>query len=163
MHSSYARVILHTRKKNWNKFFTPRKKGHRCDKHLSIIYMFEHAKNSSHMRRIGINFVHVWGVGTTSWCVMKYACLHHCLFDLILYVPSIKGIKRRVFLGWTSTKLGLMCFAQRLNAVTSVRLEPAAPRSRVKHSTVAYTIVSIYAVPFDGAHGIGGQTRYKSI
>ena len=36
-----------------------------------------------------------------------------------------------------------MCFAQRLNAVTRVRLEPAAPRSRVKHSTVAYTIVSM--------------------
>ena len=56
-----------------------------------------------------------------------------------------------------------MCFAQRLNAVTPVRLEPAAPRSRVKHSTVAYTIVSIYAVQFDGAHGIDVQTRYKSI
>ena len=37
-----------------------------------------------------------------------------------------------------------MYFAQRLNAVTPVRLVPAAPRSRVKHSTVAYTIVSIY-------------------
>ena len=38
-----------------------------------------------------------------------------------------------------------------------------AGEARVKHSTVAYTIVSIYAVPFDGAHGIGVQTRYKSI
>ena len=36
--SANARVILHTRKKNWNEFFTPRKKGHRCDKYLSIIY-----------------------------------------------------------------------------------------------------------------------------
>ena len=76
---------------------------------------------------------------------------------------NLSGIKRRIYLGWTSTKPGLMCFAQRLNAVTPVRFEPAAPRSRVKHSTVAYTIVSIYAVPFDGAHGIGVQTRYKSI
>ena len=28
-----------------------------------------------------------------------------------------------------------MCLAQRQNAVTPVSLEPAAPRSRVKHST----------------------------
>ena len=34
-----------------------------------------------------------------------------------------------------STKLGLMCLAQVHNTVTPVRLEPAAPRSRVKHST----------------------------
>ena len=40
-----------------------------------------------------------------------------------------------VFLGWTSTKLGLMCLAQGHNPVTPVRLEPAAPRSRVKYST----------------------------
>ena len=32
-------------------------------------------------------------------------------------------------------KLGLMCLAQGHNAVTSMRLESAAPRSRVKHST----------------------------
>ena len=41
-----------------------------------------------------------------------------------------------VFLGWTSTKLGLMCLAQGRNtAVMLVRLEPTALRSRVKHST----------------------------
>ena len=40
-----------------------------------------------------------------------------------------------VFLSWTSTKLGLMCLAQRHNAVTPVRLEPAALWSQVKHST----------------------------
>ena len=34
-----------------------------------------------------------------------------------------------------STKLGVMCLAQGHNAVTPVRLEPAAPLSRVKHST----------------------------
>ena len=97
-------------------------------------------------------------------------CYEICMFtplfgwlDCLRPINNLSGIKRRVFLGWTSTKLGLMYFAQRLNAVTPVRLKPAAPRSRVKHSTVAYTIVSIYAVPFDGAHGIGVQTRYKSI
>ena len=37
--------------------------------------------------------------------------------------------------GFTSTKLGLMCFAREHNALTPVRLEPAALRSRVKLST----------------------------
>ena len=32
----------------------------------------------------------------------------------------------RVFLGLTSTKLGLMCLAQGHNAVTPVRLKPVA-------------------------------------
>ena len=41
----------------------------------------------------------------------------------------------RIFLGWTSTKQGLMGLAQGHNAVTPVRLEPAALGSRVKHST----------------------------
>ena len=35
----------------------------------------------------------------------------------------------------TSTKVGLMCLAQGNNAVTPVKLEPAALRSRAKHST----------------------------
>ena len=51
---------------------------------------------------------------------------------LILYVPSTIF---QLFLGWTSTKLGLMCLVQGHNAVTPVRFEPAAPLSRVKHST----------------------------
>ena len=38
-------------------------------------------------------------------------------------------------MGLTSTKLGSMCLAPGHNAVTLVRLEPAAPQSRVKHST----------------------------
>ena len=36
--------------------------------------------------------------------------------------------------GLTGTKLGLMRFAQGHNAMTPARLEPAATRSRVKHS-----------------------------
>ena len=42
-----------------------------------------------------------------------------------------------VFLGWTSTKLGLMCLAQGENTVSLVRLESAASRFQVKHSTTA--------------------------
>ena len=41
----------------------------------------------------------------------------------------------RVFLGWTSTKLGLMCLARGDNPVMPVRLKHVALRSRVKHST----------------------------
>ena len=60
-----------------------------------------------------------------------------CLFDFILYVPvnDLSVMSRHVFLGWTSTKLGLMCLAQGHKAVMPVRLEPTAPRSRIKHST----------------------------
>ena len=58
-------------------------------------------------------------------------------FYLILYAPvnNISVMLGRVFLGWTNTKQGLMCLAQGHNAVTPVRLEPTALRSRVKHST----------------------------
>ena len=37
-----------------------------------------------------------------------------CLFDLILYVPvnNFSVMSGRVFLGWTSTKQGLMCLAR---------------------------------------------------
>ena len=60
-----------------------------------------------------------------------------CLFDLILLLPinNLSVIKGQVFLGRTSTKLGLMCLTHGHNAVTPVRLDPVAPRSPVKHST----------------------------
>ena len=59
------------------------------------------------------------------------------MFDLIIYVPvnNLSVMYKQVFLGWTSTKQGLMCLAQGHNAVTLVRLEPAALQSWVKHST----------------------------
>ena len=50
-----------------------------------------------------------------------------CLFDLINNISIIKERSR--------TKLGLMGLAQGHNTVSLVRLEPVAPRSRVKHST----------------------------
>ena len=62
----------------------------------------------------------------------------NCLFvrfDSLRPINNLSVIKGRVFLGRTSTKLGSMCLAQGHNTVTPVRLEPAAPRSRVKHST----------------------------
>ena len=56
-------------------------------------------------------------------------------FDSLRPTNKLSVIKGRVFLCWTSTKLGFMCLAQGHNTVTQVRLEPAAPRSRVKHSS----------------------------
>ena len=56
-------------------------------------------------------------------------------YDSLCPINNLSVIKGQFFLGWTSTKLWLMCFAQRHKAVTPVRLEPAAPQSRVKHST----------------------------
>ena len=60
-----------------------------------------------------------------------------CFIDLILYIPiSIFSVMLgRVFLGWTRTKQKIKCLAQGHNAVPLVRLEPATPQSRVKHST----------------------------
>ena len=62
--------------------------------------------------------------------------LYTCWLDLVLYVPvnNFSVMSERVFLGWTRTKEGLMCLTQGHKAVTPVRLEPATPRSRVKHS-----------------------------
>ena len=59
------------------------------------------------------------------------------LFDLIPFIPvnNLPVTSGWVFLGWTSTKQGLMCLAQGHNTVTPGWLEPAAPRSRVKRST----------------------------
>ena len=69
----------------------------------------------------------IWGV----W--KKYMLF--CLFDSLHSINNLSDIKWRVYLGWTSVKLGLMCLAQRHNAVVPVSIQPAAPRSRVKHST----------------------------
>ena len=49
---------------------------------------------------------------------LKSVFMHMCLFDLIIYVPvnNFSVMPRRVFLGWTNTKLGLMCLAKGHNA-----------------------------------------------
>ena len=48
---------------------------------------------------------------------------------------SLSVKQGRVFLGCTSTKLDKCVLLKDHNAVTPVRLELVAPRSRVKHST----------------------------
>ena len=53
-------------------------------------------------------------------------------FDFLCPINNLSVIKQQIFLGWTSTKVGLMCLAKGHNPV---RLEPVFPRFRVKHST----------------------------
>ena len=84
----------------------------------------------------GMTECHVSGLGLCdlnldfiSIVVMSVVYLLYYLrfwFDLILYLPSTV-IMGRVLLGWTKTKLCLMCLAQRHNAVTPTRLKPVAP------------------------------------
>ena len=59
------------------------------------------------------------------------------LFDLILYVPSTIFQLNRDGSSWLEQLLGWdkCVLLKDHNAVTPVRLEPATPRSRVKHST----------------------------
>ena len=58
-----------------------------------------------------------------------------CLLDFLRPINNLSGMWGLVVLGWTSTKLGLMCLAQGHKAVTLVKLEPVAPPSWVKRST----------------------------
>ena len=83
--------------------------------------------NSGHRLALG----HVNDMG----CLEKVHAFLFVWFDSLHPINNLSDIKGRVYLGWTSAKLGLMCLAQGHNAVTPVNLEPAAPRSRVKHST----------------------------
>ena len=56
-------------------------------------------------------------------------------FDSLRPINNLSVIKGRVFLGWTSTKLGLMFLLKDTTQWRRWGLQPAAPRSRVKHST----------------------------
>ena len=57
------------------------------------------------------------------------------LFVYFRPINNLSVMWGRVVLGWTSTKLGVMCLAQGHNAVTLVKLEPVTPPSWVKLST----------------------------
>ena len=59
-----------------------------------------------------------------------YGNICFCLNWFLRPISNLSVIKGWVFLGWTSTKLGLICLAQGHNTLTPVRLKPAAPRSR---------------------------------
>ena len=72
--------------------------------------------------------------------------LYFVWFDSLRPTNNLSVIKGQVFLGWTSSKLGLMCLAQGHKAVTPVRLAPAAPRSRVKHFTTEPLRAQLYHI-----------------
>ena len=69
-------------------------------------------------------------------CVRSYKRFV-CLFDLILFLPSTIFQLNREGPSWVEPvlKARINVLAQGHKAVTPVILEPAAPRSRVKHST----------------------------
>ena len=77
--------------------------------------------------------------------IIKMEYIPSGLFDLILYVSvnSFSVTLGWVFLSWTSTKQGLMCYAQGYNTMPPVGLKSATPRSRVNHWATAlpYAIV----------------------
>ena len=89
---------------------------------------------SDNLKRLSSKLVIIWMFETT-YVIKVWNVFLVFLFDSLRPINYLSVIKGRVFLGWTSTKLGLICLAQGHNAVTPVRLEPANPLSRVKHST----------------------------
>ena len=68
---------------------------------------------------------------------MGFGCLLVCLFDLILYVQSTIFQLKRNGSSWVEPVLSYdkCVLLKDHNAVTSLRLELAAPQSRVKPST----------------------------
>ena len=65
-----------------------------------------------------------------------------CLFDLILYVPSTIFPSNSDGFSWVEPVLSWdkCVLLKDHNAVKPVRLEPATPRSQVKHSTTELPI-----------------------
>ena len=57
------------------------------------------------------------------------------LFDSLHPLNNLSVIKGRVFLGWTSAKLGLMFLLKDTTQWRRWGANPRPPRSRVKHST----------------------------
>ena len=81
-------------------------------------------------------FLHFYGYFSILLVQLKllFVCLFVCLISFFSLQSTIFQ-SGRVFLGWTSTKQGLMCLAQGHNTVTPVMLEPVPLRFRVNHST----------------------------
>ena len=83
-------------------------------------------------------------------------------FDSLSPINNLSVIKGQVFLGWTSTKLRLLCLAQGHNAVKPVRLKTAAPWSRVKHSTTE-PLRSNPAAFCNQSHPLWGHIEYEPV
>ena len=59
-------------------------------------------------------------------CLEKVHAFLFVRFDSLHHINNLSDIRRRVYLGWTSAKLGLMGLAQGHNVVTPVNPEPTA-------------------------------------
>ena len=72
-------------------------------------------------------------------------CLFVCLVDFILYIPSTIFQLNRDRSSWVEPVLSWdkCVLLKDQNAVTPMRLEPAASRSRVKHSTTALPLNTV--------------------
>ena len=67
-------------------------------------------------------------------------------FDSLFPINNLSVIKRQVFLGWTSFKLGLMCRAQGHNTEMPVRLEPTVSSQALYHWATALPKVWVDAL-----------------
>ena len=70
----------------------------------------------------------------SSEAVWSVSALFVC-FDSLRPINNLSVKQGRVFLGWTSTKLGEMCLAQGPQGSDACEARTWGPRSRVKHST----------------------------
>ena len=106
----------------------------------SAIYLNAVLFCQKHNKWVGVTVSQFWtliGFWSCEWYEVsgKTTCFLFVWFDFLHPINNISDIKWRVYPGWTSAKLGLICLAQGHNAVTPVSLETAAPRSWVKNST----------------------------
>ena len=119
--------------------------GHRSESGLTLCILIDFP---IHIDTISMRF---YFKGSQVDVSKLWFCCLFVWFDSLRPINNLSVMKGRVFLGWTSTKLGLMCLAQGHNTVMPVRLEPAAPRSRVKHSTTE-PLPSLYWTCDGGGH-----------
>ena len=102
-----------------------------------------HAQGHNAVRLVGLEpatpRARVKHTTTEPLCSQEVKLISHvvCLFDLILYVPSTIVQLNRDGSSWVEPVLSWdkCVLLEDHSAVTPVRLEPAASRSRVKHST----------------------------
>ena len=102
----------------------------------------------------------------TKNCLSREPGIHlFCLFGMILYVPSTIFQLNRDGTSWVEPVLSQDKYVllKDHNAVTPVRLEPAAPRSRVKHSTTEPLRSLVYICTNNCKCIAGGQVNRKTI
>ena len=82
-----------------------------------------------------ILIIHLFYCILIPFFTLSWLCYLFVWFDFYVAVNNFSVMSRRVFLGWTSTKQGLMCLAQGHNTVMLAMLKPVTPRSWDKPST----------------------------